>query len=124
MKKNLLHGDIFVRKKNLISHHDQDILCTHDFYLQFCTNVLTFFLCFYFSGNAIKTVEKCLCYGLTNRPLLLMQISNDCNNAEQLLESFQEVLAQIQKNYKGKQVSYNCARKCLQNKPEFFFFYG
>jgi len=50
-----------------------------------------------------------------------MQISTDCNNTEQLLESFQEVLTQIQKNYKGKQVSYNGTRKCLQNKPEFFF---
>ena len=50
-----------------------------------------------------------------------MHISNDCNNTEQLLESFQEMLTQIQKNYKGKQVSSSCARKCLENKPEFFF---
>jgi len=50
-----------------------------------------------------------------------MQISTDCNNTEQLLESFQEVLTQIQKKYRRKQVSYNCARKCLQNKPEFFY---
>jgi hypothetical protein len=51
-----------------------------------------------------------------------MQISTDCNKTEHLLESFQEVLTQVQKKYKGKQVSYNCARKYLQNKPEFFFY--
>jgi hypothetical protein len=88
------------------------------FYLWFSTNVLTFFYwCFYFSENAIKTAEKYLCSGITKRPLLLMQISTCCNNTEQLLESFQEVLKRIKDNYKGKQVSYRCARKCLRNKP-------
>lgn len=56
--------------------------------------------------NAIKTAEKYLCSGITKRPLLLMQISTCCNNTEQLLESFQEVLKRIKDNYKGKQVSF------------------
>lgn len=121
--ERLLSKELFleVMVEYLILNH-REVLCACQVILDFPCFILSLLeLYFYFSENYVTSARKYLCSELTKGPVLLRtETSTCCNNIGQLLESFEEVLKQIRDNYKRKQVSYICTKKCIRNKSKSF----